>query len=312
VLGNRAPAATTQSRDVQPVNAQRAWTERRQNEQDDRGRASDHSLSVPICKVSELRRCANARSCSPRTSGRQTEQRQQWPAERATDLVVKHVELLGRVTASVEPARVSPSPRSAHAHDRLGAAGVVVKEGGNVEDLAVDRDPDVVLGRVLLEVVEGELLGRLGLGLLRLLRRRLGRGRSSRGLLGRGRGRGRGLGALAAELERDLAGGRVVLDDGLEVAGDLAETLGSDLAGRGLREEVGGSRRAGDTAVDDAAEQGRAAETVRAADGSETRAADQTHWTPPPISPHAKRPGMGLLPLPTTSEWGVMWRPPMV
>ena len=170
-------------------------------------------------------------------------------------------------------------------------------------------DPDVVLCGVLLEIVKRILLLGRGLLLLLLLGRSLGCGRGGRGLL---RSRGRRLGALAAKLERDLAGGRVVLDDGLEVAGDLAETLGSDLAGRGLREEVGGSRRAGDTAVDDAAEQGRAAETVRAADGSETREAETTHWTPPPISPHAKRPGMGLLPLPTTSEWGVMWRPPMV
>jgi len=56
---------------------------------------------------------------------------------------VEHVELLGSVTAGIE-------------HDGLFSSWVVWQEGSDVEDLAVNDDPSVVLRRVLGDLVDGE------------------------------------------------------------------------------------------------------------------------------------------------------------
>ena len=57
--------------------------------------------------------------------------------------VMKHVELLSGVTAGVE-------------HDGLLSSWVVWQERGDIEDLAVDDDPDVILLRVLGDVIESK------------------------------------------------------------------------------------------------------------------------------------------------------------
>ena len=58
---------------------------------------------------------------------------------------MKHVELLSGVTSGVE-------------HDCLLSPWMVWQEGSDIEDLAVDDDPDVVLLRVLCDLFKGKNL----------------------------------------------------------------------------------------------------------------------------------------------------------
>lgn len=57
--------------------------------------------------------------------------------------VVKHVKLLGGVATGVE-------------HDSFLSSWMVWQERSNIEDLAIDDDPDVILLRVLGNLVEGK------------------------------------------------------------------------------------------------------------------------------------------------------------
>ena len=56
---------------------------------------------------------------------------------------MKHVELLSGVTAGIE-------------HDSLLPSWVVRQERSDIEDLSVDDDPDVILLRVLGDLIKGE------------------------------------------------------------------------------------------------------------------------------------------------------------
>lgn len=67
---------------------------------------------------------------------------------------MKHIELLGGVTACVE-------------HDSLLSSWVVWQEGSDIEHLSVDDNPDILLFRVLCDLVEGEDFS-TGLGWLNL------------------------------------------------------------------------------------------------------------------------------------------------
>jgi len=60
--------------------------------------------------------------------------------------VVKHVELLGGITAGVK-------------HDGLLSSWMIWQKGSDVEDLSVDDDPDIVLLRVLGDLVKGVDIG---------------------------------------------------------------------------------------------------------------------------------------------------------
>lgn len=143
------------------------------------------------------------------------------------------------------------------------AAGVLINPVSEIEDDALDHDPEVLLGVVLGDFLHGvlsfwDLEGRgirLGGGGLDAGSRRSGGSESGQVSAGGG----------TAPLDRDLAWGV-----GVDVEGDLAETLGGG-GGAGVDElpqEVLGGGVTCDTAVDDTAEEGGAAETVGAVDAA--------------------------------------------
>jgi len=161
-------------------------------------------------------------------------------------IVVEHSELLGSITTHEVVQGVS-------------TAGVLIDPVGEIEDDALDHDPEGLLGVVLGDFLHGVL------GLWDLEVRRIGLGG---GGLGGSRSSGGSesgeacAGSGTAPLDGDLARGA-----GVDVEGDLAETGGGGGAVVDeLLEEVLGGRVTSDTAVDDTAEEGGTAETVGTVD----------------------------------------------
>lgn len=158
---------------------------------------------------------------------------------------MEHLELLGGIAAH-------------EVEDSLGTTGVVIEPVGEVHDDTLDNNPEILLLVVLGNLLKSELLvgdgESLGVG--------LGGGSSS--LLGRGTSLSTGSresSLLTTPLDRDLAGsGRI------DVEGDLAETGSANIALESLLEVVVGSRVTGNTAVDDAAKEGRTTKTVGTVD----------------------------------------------
>lgn len=151
-------------------------------------------------------------------------------------VVVQHLKLLSGVTAH-------------EVEDGVDATGVLLEPVGQVQDDTLDDNPEVVLLVVLGNLLQGVLLlgDREGLGLAGSL---LGAGRRSGRLLGDLGGSGAGSGAVGP-LDGQLAG-----SGGIEVQGDLAQTLSS--AGgalEGMLEEVAAGAVTGNTTVDDATKQ---------------------------------------------------------
>lgn len=144
------------------------------------------------------------------------------------------------------------------------AAGVLVDPVGEIEDDALDHDPEVLLGVVLGDFIHavlrlGNLEGRgVGLG-------GWGLGAGGRCSSGDRESGQAAAGGATAPLDRDLAWGV-----GVDVERELAETLGGGAAAvaEELLEEVLGGGVACDTAVDDTAEEGGTAETVGAVDAA--------------------------------------------
>ena len=169
--------------------------------------------------------------------------------------------VLGNDFVVVEHSKLLRGIAAHEVEESVSATRVLVKPVSDVEDNTLDDDPEVVLLVVLGDFFHGKfLLGDLelgdvaGLGLLR------GRGTGGSGLGGSSRGNlaSAGAGASTAPLHGDLAGrGRV------DVQGDLAQTLsGTTAAGDELLEEVTGGAVTGDTAIDDATQEGGTTETV--------------------------------------------------
>lgn len=126
---------------------------------------------------------------------------------------MQHLKLLGGVAAH-------------EVHDGLGTAGVLLEPVAEVHDDALDDDPEVFLGVVLGNLLHGvlllgdlELLGLGGLGAVLLLGGGAGGGG---GLLGEDGGAGATGSAGAVPLDSESVG-----DGGVEVQGDLADTLSS-------------------------------------------------------------------------------------
>ncbi|KAH6609442.1 hypothetical protein Trco_002788 [Trichoderma cornu-damae] len=163
-------------------------------------------------------------------------------------VVVQHLKLLG----GVAPHEVE---------NGVDAAGVLLEPVGQVQDDALDDNPQVVLLVVLGNLLHGELLVGDGKG-LGLAGGFLGGGGGG-GLVGGPSGGGAGDGAVGP-LDRQLAG-----SGGVEVQGDLAQALsGAGGALEGMLEEVAAGAVAGHAAVDDAAQQRGAAEAVGAVDAA--------------------------------------------
>ena len=146
---------------------------------------------------------------------------------------------------------------------------MLIEPVGHIEDDALDHDPEVLFLVVLGDLLHGVLLlgnlevGRVGLGLFSGWG-----GAGGGGIDGRGRGTGggshggQGAGGGTAPLDGDLAGG-----GGVDVQRDLAQTLlGAGAAADQLLEQVLAGGITGDTAVDNAAQQGGTTETVGAVD----------------------------------------------
>lgn len=141
--------------------------------------------------------------------------------------------------------------------DGVDTTGVLLNPVGQVQDNTLDDNPQVFAGVVL-----GNLLhGVLGLG--------------DRESLGLGSSLGSGSGRLVGNLGGSRAGntavgpldGQLTGSRGIEVQGDLAQTLGgASGALEGMLEEVVAGTVTGNAAVDDTAKQRRATETVGAVD----------------------------------------------
>ena len=166
-------------------------------------------------------------------------------------VIVEHSKLLGSITTHEVVQGVC-------------AAGVLIYPVSEIEDDALDHDPKILLGVVLGDFLHGVL------GLWDLEVRGIGLGGGGLGGSGSGSSGGSESGQASAgggtaPLDRDLAGRA-----GVDVEGDLAETLGGGggAVGEELLEEVLGGRVTCDTAVDDTAEEGGTAETVGAVDAA--------------------------------------------
>ena len=156
---------------------------------------------------------------------------------------MEHLELLSGVTAH-------------EVQESLDTTGVVLKPVGEVKDDTLDDNPKVlllvVLGNLLhgvLLVGDGESLGVLLLG-----------GSGGSVLLG-SLSAGSSLSTLTAPLDGDLAGLR-----GIDVESDLTKTGSTSVALKSLLEEVVAGGVTGDTAVDNAAKEGRTTEAVGTVD----------------------------------------------
>lgn len=142
-------------------------------------------------------------------------------------------------------------------------ARVLIDPVSEIEDDALDHDPEVLLGVVLGDFLHG-VLGLWDLEVRWIGLGGGGRGGSSGGCGGCESGKVSASGGTAP-LDRDLARGV-----GVDVKGDLTETLrgGGGAVGEELLEEVLGGGVTCDTAVDDTAEEGGTAETVGAVDAA--------------------------------------------
>ena len=157
---------------------------------------------------------------------------------------MEHLELLSGVTAH-------------EVEESLGTTGVLIKPVGEVEDNTLDNDPEVLLGVVLGNLLDGELLLGDGEGLGRRAGIAAGAGTGGAGGLRSRRVRAAG----TAPLDGDLARLR-----GVDVKGDLAKTRSAGTSLQCLLEEVVAGRVTGNTAVDDTAEERRTTETVGTVD----------------------------------------------